>query len=59
MLEENTDGNLFDLGYGNFLLDTSPEAREAKEKMNYWDFKIKSFRTAKETTTKTKRLLTE
>ena len=35
--------NLFDLGCRNFLLDMSPEARETKAKMNYWDLsKIKS-----------------
>jgi len=28
----------------NFILDTSPEARETKAKIDYWDFiKIKSF----------------
>ena len=55
ILEENTDSNLFDLSHGKFLLDTSPEARETKAKMNYWDFmKIKSFCTAKETVNKTK-----
>ena len=47
---------LFELGCSNFLLDTSPEARETKAKMNCWDFiKIKSFQTVKETTNKTKR----
>ena len=50
ILEENTD--LFDLSHSN-LLDMSPEARETKAKMNYWDFiKIKSFCTEKETVDK-------
>ena len=36
--------NLSDLSRSNFLLDTSPKARELKAKMNYWDLmKIKSF----------------
>ena len=52
--------NLFDLGCSNFLLNTSPEARETKAKMNYWNLiKIKSFCTAKETISKTKMQLTE
>ena len=56
ILERNTGSNLFDHGCSNFLLDTSPKARETKEKMNLWDFiKIKSFCTAKETVNKTKR----
>ena len=43
----------FGLSQSNFLQDTSPEARELKAKMNYWDLmKIKSFCTAKETTNK-------
>ena len=60
ILKEKVGKNLFDLGYSNFLLNTSLEARETKAKMNYWDFiKIKSFFTAKETISKTKRQLTE
>ena len=40
---ESRQKNLFDLGCSNFLLNTSPEAREIKAKMNYWDFiKIKT-----------------
>ena len=49
-----------DLSRSNFLLHTSPKARELKAKMNYWDLmKIKSFCTAKETINKTKRQPTE
>ena len=56
ILEESTESNLFDLSLSNFLLDTSPKARETKAKMNYWDFtKTKSFCTGKETINKTKR----
>ena len=56
ILEEKSGKNLFDLGHSNFLLNTSPEARQTKAKMNYWDFiKIKSFCTVKETVNKTKR----
>ena len=32
ILEEKTGSNLFDLGRSNFLLDTSPEAKETKAK---------------------------
>ena len=43
ILEEKAAKNLFDLGHSNFLLNTSPEARETKAKMNCWDLiKIKS-----------------
>ena len=52
--------NLSDLSCSNFLLDTSPKARELKAKMNYWDLiKIKSFCAAKETINKSKRQPTE
>ena len=51
---ENTGSNLFDCSQSNFLLAMSPEAREAKANMSYWDFiKIKNFCTAKETINKT------
>ena len=54
-LEEKAGKNLSDLSCGNFLLDTSPKARELKAKVNYWDLmKIKCFCTAKETINKTK-----
>ena len=52
--------NYWDLSRSNFLLDTSPKARELQAKMNFWHLiKIKSFCTAKETTNKTKRQPTE
>ena len=60
ILEDNTDSNFFDLSLSNFLLNTCPERRETKAKMNYWDFiKIKIFHTVKETINKTKRQLME
>ena len=60
ILEEKASKNLFDLGRSNFLLNIFPEARETKAKMNYWDLiKIKTFSTAKETISKTKRQPTE
>ena len=34
ILKEKVGENLFDLGCSNFLLNTSPEARETKAKMN-------------------------
>ena len=56
IIEESIGCNLFDISHSNFLLDTSPKARENKEKMNLWDFiKIKSFCPAKETIKKTKK----
>ena len=43
ILEEKTSKNPFDLSHSNFLLDTSPKAKETKANMNCWDFiKIKS-----------------
>ena len=52
---ESRKKNLSDLSHSNFLLDTSPKARELKAKMNSWDLmKMKSFCTAKETINKTK-----
>lgn len=60
ILEKKAGKNLFDLGRSNFLLNTSLEERETKAKVKYWDLiKIKSFCTAKETISKTKRQPTE
>ena len=59
ILEENRSSNFFDISCSNFFLDMSPETRETKAKINYWDYtKIKSFCTAKEIN-KTKRKPTE
>ena len=59
-LEENIGSNFFDIGRSNIFLDMSPNARETKEKINYWDYiKIKSFFTAMEIINKTKRQPTE
>ena len=50
ILEESTGSNSSDISHSNIFLDVSPEARETKEKVNYWDYiKIKSLCTAKET----------
>ena len=38
ILEENIGSNLYDMGQSNLFHDTSPKARETKEKMNLWDF---------------------
>ena len=60
ILEENIGSNLYDNGQSNLFHDTSPKARETKDKMNLWDYiKIKSFCAAKETVKKTKRQPTE
>ena len=60
ILEENIGNNLYDIGQSNLFHDTSPKARETKDKMNLWDFiRIKIFCTAKETVKKTKRQPTE
>ena len=60
ILQEKTGSNLLDLGCSNFILDMSPEAREIKAKMNYWDLiNIKTFCTVKETINKTKRQPTD
>ena len=55
ILEENTGNNLCDLSHNNFLLDMSPEARETKAKMNYWDLiKVKTSEEQRKQPTKLK-----
>jgi len=36
-LEENIGSRLLDFSLSNILMDISPEARETKVKINYWD----------------------
>ena len=56
ILQEKAGKNFYDHGNSNCLLNTSPEERETKAKMNYWELiKMKRFCTAKETINKTKR----
>ena len=60
ILEESTGSNFSDTSCNNIFLYMSPEARETKAKINYWDYiKIKSFCASKETTNKAKRQPTE
>ena len=48
-LEENMGRKISDIPCSNILTDTSPKARDIKERRNKWDFiKIKSFCMAKE-----------
>ena len=36
--EENIGSNLFDRGLSNIFLGMSPQPREMKAKINYWDY---------------------
>ena len=56
VLEENIGRKISDIPRSNILTDTSPKARDIKERRNKWDFiKIKSFCMAKENSIKMKR----
>ena len=60
LLEENIDRMSSDLILSNVSFDLSLRVMEIKIKINKWDLtKFKSFCTAKETTSKTKRQPTE
>ena len=56
VLEENIDRKISDIPHSNILTDTSPKARDIKERINKWDLiKMKSFCMAKENSIKMKR----
>ena len=56
VLEENIGRKISDILSSNILTDTSPKARNIKERINKWDLiKIKSFWMAKENSTKLQR----
>ena len=56
VLEENIGRKISDIPRSNILTDTSPKARDIKERINKWDLiKIKSFCMAKENSIKMKR----
>ena len=53
VLEENMGRKISDIPRSNILTDTSPKARDIKERINKWELiKIKSFCMAKETALK-------
>ena len=56
VLEENIGRKISDIPRNNILTDTSPQARDIKERINKWDLnKIKSFCMANENSIKMKR----
>ena len=56
VLEENIGRKMSDIPHSNILKDTSPKARDIKERINQWDHvKIKSFCIAKENSIKIQR----
>ena len=58
ILKENIEIMVFVIGSSHVFLDTSPQERGTKAKINKWDYiKPKTFCTAKETTNKMKSCL--
>ena len=56
LLEENIGRTLFDINHSKIFFAPPPRVMELKTKINKWDLmKLKSFCTAKETISKTKR----
>ena len=55
VLEENIGRKILDIPHSNIFIDMSPRARDIKERINKWDFKLNSFCTAKENISKMKR----
>ena len=56
VLEENISRKISDIPCSNIFTDTSPKARDIKERINKWDLiKLKSFCMAKESSIKMKR----
>ena len=56
VLEENIGRKISDFPRSNILTDTSPKARDIKERINKWDpIKIKSFCMTKENSIKIQR----
>ena len=56
VVEENIGRKISDIPCSNILTDTSPKARDIKERINKWDLiKIKTFCMAKENSLKIKR----
>ena len=56
VLEENIGRKISDVPCSNILTETSPKARDIKERINKWDLiKIKNFSMAKENSIKMKR----
>ena len=53
VLEESFSRKISDIPHSNILTDTSPKARDIKERINKWDLiEIKSFCMAEENSTK-------
>ena len=56
VLEENISRKISDIPCSNIFTNTSPTARDIKERINKWEYiKLKSFCTAKETTNEMER----